>query len=112
SVKEQPGSSSVVQGVASEKYAIGYSGIGYVTADVKALPLSAKTGGKAIEPTAENAYSGEYPLARFLFVYINAKPGTGPSPIVGEFVKLILSQQGQQTVVKDGYFPVVNRVAQ
>jgi phosphate transport system substrate-binding protein len=111
-VKEQPGSSSVVQGVASEKYAIGYSGIGYVTADVKALPLSAKTGGKAMAPTAENAYSGEYPLARFLFVYVNSKPGTGPSPLVGEFIKLVLSQEGQQTVVKDGYFPIVQRVAQ
>lgn len=111
SVKEQPGSSSVVQGVASDKYAVGYSGIGYVTADVKALPLSAKTGGAAVEPTADNAYAGTYPLARFLFVYVNSKPGAGPSPIVGEFVKLVLSQQGQQTVVKDGYYPIVSAVA-
>jgi len=111
SVKEQPGSSSVVQGVASDKYAIGYSGIGYVTADVRALPLAAKTGAKAFDANAENAYSGDYPLSRFLFVYVNAKPGSGASPIVGEFMKLVLSQQGQQTVVKDGYYPIVKRVA-
>jgi phosphate transport system substrate-binding protein len=110
-VNEQPGSSSVIQGVASDLYAIGYSGIGYVTADVKVLPLSIRTGGKAVAPTAANAYEGTYPLARFLFVYVNSKPNSGPSPIVGEFVKLILSQEGQQTVVKDGYYPIVNRVA-
>ena len=111
SVKEQPGSSSVVQGVASDKFAIGYSGIGYITADVKALPLSEKTGETAFEASAENAYTGEYPLARFLYVYVNAKPGETVNPLIGEFVKLVLSQQGQQTVVKDGYYPVVKAVA-
>lgn len=111
SVKEQPGSSSVIQGVASDKFAIGYSGIGYLTADVKAVAVSPKTGAGAIAPSAETAYSGEYPLARFLFVYVNAKPGAGTSPLVGEFVKLVLSQQGQQTVVKDGYYPIVKAVA-
>ncbi|HEV7298114.1 MAG TPA: phosphate ABC transporter substrate-binding protein [Tepidisphaeraceae bacterium] len=111
SVKEQPGSSSVVQGVASDKYAIGYSGIGYVTADVRAVPLAAKTGEEAFEATPENAYAGDYPLSRFLFVYVNAKPGSGATPVVNEFVKLMLSQQGQQAVVKDGYFPIVKRVA-
>jgi phosphate transport system substrate-binding protein len=112
SVNEQAGSSSVIQSVASDKYAIGYSGIGYATADVKAVPLAARTGGKAIEAKAENAYAGTYPLSRFLFVYVNSKPGAGPSPIVGEFIKLVLSQEGQQTVIKDGYYPIVNRVAQ
>jgi phosphate transport system substrate-binding protein len=111
SVKEQPGSSSVVQGVASDKFAIGYSGIGYITADVKAVSLSTKTGEEAFGPTPENAYSGEYPLSRFLFVYVNAKPGEGATPVVREFLKLVLSQQGQQVVVKDGYFPIVKRVA-
>ncbi len=105
SVKEQPGSAAVVQGVAADKFGMGYSGIGYVTADVKALAVSAKTGGKSVAANAANAYSGDYLLSRFLFVYINAKPGEGPSPIVGEFVKLLLSQQGQQVVVKDGFYP-------
>jgi phosphate transport system substrate-binding protein len=104
-VKEQPGSSSVVQGVASDKFAIGYSGIGYKTADVRAVPID------GVEATAENAYSGDYPLSRFLYVYINVAPGEQPSPVVKEFVKLVFSQQGQQVVVKDGYFPVTSQIA-
>lgn len=111
SVKEQPGSSSVVQGVASDKFAIGYSGIGYATADVKAVPLSID-GSEAFEATAENAYAGDYPLARFLYVYVNVAPGQQPSPVVREFAKMIFSQQGQQVTVKDGYFPVTNFIAQ
>jgi phosphate transport system substrate-binding protein len=109
-VKEQPGSSAVVQGVAADKFGIGYSGVGYVTADVKAVPVKLKAADKAYEPTSENAYSGDYPLSRFLYIYINAKPGAAPTPIVGEFLKFVLSQQGQQIVVKDGYFPLTKNV--
>lgn len=111
SVKEQPGSSSVVQGIASDKFAMGYSGIGYATADVRAVPLAGKDGAKSFAATAENCYSGDYPLARFLYVYVNSKPGEGPSPIVKEFAKMIFSKQGQQIVVKDGYFPVTAEIA-
>lgn len=111
SVKEQPGSSSVVQGVASDKYAIGYSGIGYKTADVRAVPLAAKEGDRFVEAAAENAYTGEYPLARFLYVYVNKKPGTPLDPLRREFVRYIFSRQGQEAVVKDGYYPVPARLA-
>lgn len=112
SVKEQPGSSTVVQGVASDKFAIGYSGIGYKTADVRAVPLSAKTGDKCVEATAENAYAGEYPLARFLYIYVNINPNQAVDPLRGEFIKYIYSQQGQQGTVKDGYFPVTAAIAE
>ncbi len=105
-VKEQPGSSSVVQGVASDKYAIGYSGIGYKTADVRAVPLSEKTGQKFVEAVPENAYTGEYPLARMLYVYVNHKPGTQLDPLRREFIRYIFSKQGQADVVKDGYYPL------
>jgi phosphate transport system substrate-binding protein len=104
-VKEQPGSSAVVQGIASDKYAIGYSGIGYKTADVKAVPLAVK-GGKCFEATAENAYSGDYPLARFLYMYFNKKPSARLDPLMSEFVKYILSKDGQTAVIKDGFYPV------
>jgi phosphate transport system substrate-binding protein len=105
-VKEQPGSSTVVQGVASDKFAIGYSGIGYKTADVRAVPLSAKTGGKCVEAIAESAYAGDYPLARFLYIYVNINPNQKLDPLRAEFIKYIYSKQGQQVVIKDGYFPV------
>jgi phosphate transport system substrate-binding protein len=105
-VKEQPGSSSVVQGVASERAGIGYSGIGYRTADVRPVPLARDANSKHVEAVAENAYSGEYPLARFLYIYINAQPGQPLDPLRREFVRFIFSRQGQEAVMRDGYFPV------
>ena len=111
SVKEQPGSSSVVQGVASDRYAMGYSGIGYKTADVRAVPLAKSAKSKMIEAAPENAYKGEYPLARFLYIYINAKPNSELDPLRREFVRYIFSKEGQQDVVKDGYFPVTAVIA-
>lgn len=111
SVKEQPGSSSVVQGVASDRYAIGYSGIGYKTADVRAVPLAAREGEPFIEASPENAYTGEYPLARFLYVYVNYRPGSELDPLRREFIRYIFSRQGQENVVKDGYFPVTAEIA-
>jgi phosphate transport system substrate-binding protein len=106
SVKEQPGSSSVVQGVASDKYGIGYSGIGYKTADVRAVPLAKEDGGDMIPAEAEYAYTGDYPLARFLYLSVNYKPGSQLDPLRREFVKFIFSKQGQEAVIKDGYFPI------
>jgi phosphate transport system substrate-binding protein len=110
-VKEQPGSAAVVQGVTVDRYAMGYSGIGYATAGVRAVPLSEKEGGKCVEATADNSYSGAYPLARFLYVYINKAPGKGLDPVSREFVKLIASKDGQEVVVKDGYFPIPASIA-
>jgi phosphate transport system substrate-binding protein len=110
-VKEQPGSAAVVQGVTVDRYAIGYSGIGYATAGVRAVPLTEKDGGKCVEATADNSYSGSYPMARFLYVYVNKAPGKPLDPLTREFVKLIVSRQGQEGVVKDGYFPIPATIA-
>lgn len=108
SVKEQPGSSSVVQGVATDKAGIGYSGIGYKTSDVRALPLSVE-GEDFIAPTADTAE--EYPLSRFLYIYVNYRPGSELDPLRREFLKYIFSQEGQKAVVKDGYLPVTAELA-
>jgi phosphate transport system substrate-binding protein len=105
-VKEQPGSASVVQGVTVDRFAMGYSGIGYATAGVRAVPLAAKEGAKCYEADPDNAYAGTYPLSRFLYVYVNKGPGKPLDPLTREFAKLILSKQGQEAVVKDGYFPI------
>jgi phosphate transport system substrate-binding protein len=110
-VKEQPGSASVVQGVTVDRNAMGYSGIGYATAGVKAVPLAEKEGGKCVEATAENAYDGSYPLARFLYVYVNKAPSQALDPLTREFVKLMMSKEGQEAVVKDGYFPIPATIA-
>jgi len=111
-VKEQPGSSAVVQAVASDRYAIGYSGIGYRTADVRAVPLARESGQPFVEAEQANGYSGEYPLSRFLFLYLNYKPGSALDPLRGEFVRFVFSKQGQEQVVKDGYLPVTHGVAE
>ena len=109
-VKEQPGSSAVVQGVANDKYSIGYSGVGYKTADVKMVPLSEKDN-KSFEASAENAYSGDYPLARFLYVYFNKKPNQDLDPLMAQFIKYVFSKEGQTVVIKDGYYPVSKALA-
>ncbi|HEX2140526.1 MAG TPA: phosphate ABC transporter substrate-binding protein PstS family protein [Woeseiaceae bacterium] len=111
SVNEQPGSASVVQAIGGSVNGIGYSGIGYVTSGVRALPLAEKEGGEYIEATPANAVSGKYPLGRFLYVYVNKHPNEPLEPLVREFVKMILSRQGQQVVVKDGYIPLPAQVA-
>ncbi len=110
-VKEQPGSSSVVQAIANDRYAIGYSGIGYRTADVRAVPLAERTGGPAVPADAERAYSGEYPLARFLYLSVNYRPDSSLDPLRREFLRYVLSRDGQKDVSKDGYLPVTKAIA-
>lgn len=109
-VNEQPGSASVVQSVSTSINGIGYSGIGYKTSSVRALPLSKKAGGQLVAATPENAVKGTYPLSRFLYVYVNKAPNKPLDPITREFLKLVLSQQGQMVVVKDGYIPLPAKV--
>lgn len=105
-VKEQPGSSSVVQGISEDRFAIGYSGIGFATSGVRAVPLSEKDGGKSFEANIENVRSDSYPLGRFLNLYVNRAPGQPLSPLVREFCKFVFSKEGQEVVVKDGYLPL------
>lgn len=105
SVKEQPGSSAVVQGVAADKYAIGYSGIGYKTADVKAVDIADRNG-QCQAANQQNAYTGAYSIARFLYIYVNKNPSEALSPLLGEFFSFVLSKDGQQDTSKDGYFPM------
>jgi len=111
-VKEQPGSASVVQGVSEDKFAVGYSGIGYRTSGVKPLKLAAKKGGQYFGTDPADVYSGNYPLSRYLYVYVNKAPNKPLDPLVREFLKFALSKEGQGTVVKDGYLPIPAKVAQ
>jgi phosphate transport system substrate-binding protein len=110
-VKEQPGSASVVQGVTNDRYGIGYSGIGYKTSGVKAVALSEKEGGPFSSGSYEDVVTAKYPLARFLYIYFNKAPGKPVDPLVREFLKLVLSREGQEVVVKDGYLPLTPAIA-
>ena len=109
-IKEQPGSSSVVQGIAADVGAIGYSGIGYATSGVRALPL-AVDGTSFVEPNYANCLNGSYPLSRYLYVYVNKAPSRPMDKLTSEFITFVLSKQGQEIVIKDGYFPLPADVA-
>jgi len=106
SVNEQPGSASVVQSVSSSLNGIGYSGIGYKTSGVKAVPLAKKAGAPFVEALPEFAIEGSYPLSRFLYVYVNKHPNKPLAPLEREFIKMVLSKSGQMVVIKDGYIPL------
>jgi phosphate transport system substrate-binding protein len=103
-VAQQPSSSSVVDSVAGDKYGIGYSGIGYKTPDVKAISLDAGAG--SVKPLPENAYDDKYPLSRELWLSVNYRSGSTLDPLRREFIRYVLSQQGQREVIKDGYLPL------
>lgn len=110
-VKEQPGSSAVVQAITEDKTGIGYSGIGYLTSGVKAIALAKKDGEKAYEPNYENVLDGKYPLGRMLYIYVAKAPNEKLPALTEEFLKYVLSREGQEIVVKDGYLPLPAKVA-
>jgi phosphate transport system substrate-binding protein len=105
-VKEQPGSASVVQGVTEDRYAIGYSGIGYKTSGVKSASLQG-TDGQFYAADAANVYAGKYPISRYLYVYFNQAPNKPLDPLVREYLRFVLSRDGQEVVIKDGFFPLL-----
>ncbi len=107
-VREQPGSSTVIQGVAADLGGIGYSGVGYATADVRALEVRGEDG---VCYSTDDATTGDYPIARFLMVYMNVDPNAALEPLRAEFVRYVYSQQGQADVVRAGFFPVTARIA-
>jgi phosphate transport system substrate-binding protein len=110
-VKEQPGSASVVQGITKDKNGIGYSGIGYKTSGVKILALSAKAGQPAYEATYANALTNKYPLSRFLYIYIAKDPKKPLPKLTEEFLKFVLSKEGQKIVIKDGFLPLTAKMS-
>jgi phosphate transport system substrate-binding protein len=105
-VKEQPGSASVVQGVTEDRFGIGYCGIGYKTSGVKVVPLSETESSPVSDGNQADVVSGKYPLSRYLYLYINRAPNKPLDPLVAEFTKLIFSKEGQEVVIKDGYMPI------
>ncbi len=105
-MKTEAGSASVVMGVKKDRYAVGFSGIGYRTSSVRPIPLAAAKGKPFIEPTFETVTDGAYPLRRHLFLYVNKSPKEAMPPAVTEFVKFAVSFEGQQAVIQEGFFPL------
>jgi len=111
-VKEQPGSASVVQGVNEDRYGIGYSGIGYVTSGVKTVAVSKKAGRPAVQPIPANIARGKYPLSRYLYIYFIKTPNKPLDSVVKEFLRFVLSKEGQRVVIKDGFIPLPAKVVE
>ncbi len=109
-VKLLPGSEAVVDSVAGDKFAIGYSGIGYKTDGVRTVPLASYYGAACHDASAEATLSGKYPIARYLYVYINKKPNQPLDPLRAEFIKYILSKDGQSQTEKGGFYPITNDI--
>ncbi|MGF6190150.1 PstS family phosphate ABC transporter substrate-binding protein [Serratia sp. 2723] len=104
-VNELPGSASVVQAVAGSLNGIGYASIGFRASGVRLLPL-AETGDRYVEPSETNVRNGSYPLARYLYIYINKAPNQPLEPLTAAFLDRVLSVQGQDLVNLDGYLPL------
>jgi len=103
-------SSELVAEVGKNKSAIGFTGIADVNGSVKALAL--KKGDKApVAPDADNVANGKYPLSRYLFMYVNKVPGQNVNPVLEEFIKFIVSTEGQEILSNVGYIPINDRVA-
>jgi phosphate transport system substrate-binding protein len=109
-VKQQQGSEAVIENVANDKFAIGYSGLGYKTAGVRTVPLAALYGKECYDTTAEATYSSKYPIARYLYIYLNKKPNERLDPLRAEFIKYVLSEDGQTQTEKGGFFPITNEI--
>jgi phosphate transport system substrate-binding protein len=109
-VKQLSGSEAVVKAVADDKYGIGYSGVGYKTEGVRIVPLSAYYGSTCYDASAEATLTGKYPIARYLYVYLNKKPNAPLEPVRAEFVKYILSKDGQEQTEKSGFFPITAEI--
>lgn len=108
SLKQQVGSEAVVREVGADIGAIGYSGIGYKTDAVRAVPVSA--GGRCFEANFGNTYSRKYPLARGLYINVLKDPNAAFDSLAGEFVKYVLSKEGQLQAKKGGYFPITRNI--
>lgn len=107
-VKAQRDSEAVVRAVAEDTAAIGYSGIGYRTEGVRAVPLA--SGGGCYDTSAQSTLSGSYPIARYLYIYLNKKPDEELDPPRREFVKFILSKDGQAIAETGGFYPITNKI--
>jgi phosphate transport system substrate-binding protein len=99
---DQSGSKDVVALVSRTPCAIGYSGMGYRTDEVKWLQVAAEEGGTPVEPNVDSAREGAYPIARPLQIYTLGEP-SGP---LKDYIDWILSDEGQKIVLDLGYVPI------
>ncbi|MDP9132793.1 MAG: substrate-binding domain-containing protein, partial [Nitrospirota bacterium] len=105
-VVEGPGSASEILDISRDPLGMGYASMGFQASGVRVVPLARTAGSEFVIPTADSATSGAYPLARSLYLYAKKAPGANLDSDVQEFLKFINSREGQETIVRAGFFPL------
>lgn len=100
------GPASVIEEVERDTTGIGFSAIAYRTSMVKAVPIASVKGGRYVEPSLRTAMDGSYPLRRNLYLYVAKPPKADPATAVVEFIRYVLSRQGQTQALDFGYLPL------
>ena len=110
-LREQKDSEEVIQEIIENPEAIGYSGIGFKKAGVNAISIG-QTPDTMAAPSYLNCLTGAYPIARFLYIYVNKRPSEPVSLLIAEFLRFVFSRTGQTDVVKAGFFPLPAQLVQ
>ncbi len=108
SLQEEPGTASVILAVSRDPLGMGFSGMGLAASSVRAVPLAEGEGMPFVQPTAKTVMDGSYPLGRLLYLYLDQSPGAPLPQIIEEFLSFVKSREGQEAVIKAGFYPLAN----
>ena len=103
---EEPGAASVILNLGRDQVGIGYSGLGLESSTVRVVPLAETEGMPYVKPSSVTIADQTYPLRRVLYLYVNKDPKGSLPPAAQEFLTFLMSQEGQEAVMKAGFFPL------
>ena len=105
-VHDEPGAASVILDLSRNQTGIGYSGFGLQSSNVRILPLAEAPGMPFVAPSPKTVTDQSYPLRRVLYLYLDKNPKSALPEVVKEFLTFMMSQEGQEAVIKAGFFPL------
>lgn len=97
---------TLVEELVSNQAAIGYGSLGEVFNNLRTVPVVPPGGKFAVEPSYESVASGEYPLTRVVYLYFNRAPNRPIEPIMLQFLRFVISSQGQKQLAPMGFVPL------
>lgn len=98
------------QALASDAEGIGFGGFEEGGPGLHALAVATDADGLYIEGNSVSASNGKYPLTRYMYIRLNRRPGEALSPVLKQFLRYVLSRDGQEPILYSGYFPLGARV--
>jgi phosphate transport system substrate-binding protein len=101
-------SQQIADELAKDPYGIGYDGHGFMNENMKTVAIQFEEGGPFVEPTLENIQNRSFKLFQANYWYINREPGKPIEPKIKEFLKYVLSREGQEEVIRDGKYTPLN----